>query len=378
MKYLIKTFGCQMNLADSERIAAAYAARGFAAANKLEDADHVIINTCLVRQAAEDRIYGLVRNLSGWKEQNSQRKIVLTGCLVGLAVRDKTGKVLQNLRERLPQVDEFLPIEEVGFDQAPLRMSTTHAWVPISNGCNNFCSFCVVPYTRGPEVSRPLEEIIEECRQLRATGYKEVTLLGQNVNSYGADLVKVQNSKFKVQSGREIEPVHVRHMGKQRVPTLFPYLLEEAAKIGFDKVDFISSNPWDFSDELIDVIARHPNIGREIHLPVQSGDDAVLKRMNRGYTRSEFLKLVADLRSKIDDLRLTTDIIVGFPGETEEQFERTVDLCHQVGFAKAYLAMYSPRPRTAAQKTMVDDVPYLEKKRRWQVLEDLVNKPRFL
>jgi tRNA-2-methylthio-N6-dimethylallyladenosine synthase len=164
-------------------------------------------------------------------------------------------------------------------------------------------------------------------------------------------------------------------MGKQRVPTLFPHLLEEVAQLGFARVNFLSSNPWDFSAELIDVIARYSNISREIHLPVQSGDSGVLRLMNRGYSREEYLQLVANLKSKIGNLKLTTDIIVGFPGETEEQFAHTVDLCCRVGFAKAYIALYSPRPRTVAQRTLVDDVPYAEKKRRWQVLEDLINKP---
>lgn len=354
-KYFIKTFGCQMNTADSERIATAYAARGFVAAKGLEEAGHVIINTCMVRQSAENRIYGLVRNLSGWKEKKEGRKIILTGCLVGLAVREKTGRILNELREKLPLVDEFLPISEVGFDLTPLRTEKVHAWVPISSGCNNYCTYCVVPYTRGLEVSRPFAEVLAECRKLADGGYRAVTLLGQNVNSYGTDLIEVKSAS------------------KNSKP-LFPRLLGEVVQMGFARVNFISANPWDFSPELIEVIARYPNISREVHLPLQSGDDEILRKMNRAYSRDQYLQLVADLRSRIYDLGLTTDIIVGFPGETEEQFQNTVDLCRRVGFAKAYIAMYSPRPQTVAQKAMTDNVPYAEKKRRWQVLEDLINR----
>ncbi|MEK7611102.1 MAG: MiaB/RimO family radical SAM methylthiotransferase [Patescibacteria group bacterium] len=381
MKYFITTFGCQANIADSERIAARYLARGFTEAASIGEADHVIINTCMVRQSAENRAYGLINNLSKFPPKEDQpraEKIILTGCLVGLAVRDKGGKMLVALKKKLPRVDEFLPIEEVGFDLPPVRSDKLHAWVPISNGCNNYCTYCVVPYTRGPEVSRPYGEIIAECRQLLQDGYKEVTLLGQNVNSYGADLIKVKSNEGKINlelSGRVVEPVVVKHLGKYRIPTLFPFLLEDVAKMGFSKVSFISSNPWDFSDELISVIARNENISREIHLPVQSGDDEVLKKMNRWYNRSEYLQLAVNLKFKIRNLKLSTDIIVGFPGETEEQFLNTVELAKEVNFTKAYVAMYSPRPATTATKTLVDDIPHLEKKRRWQILEDLINKP---
>ena len=179
--------------------------------------------------------------------------------------------------------------------------------------------------------------------------------------------------EFKI-NGKKIEPVYVKHLGRHRIPTLFPYLLEDVARMGFKKVDFISSNPWDFSDELIEVIAKYPNITRTIHLPVQSGDDNVLKRMNRWYTAQEYLELVEKIRKKISGVEFTTDIIVGFCGETEAEFENTVKLAEKVGFKKAYIAMYSPRPMTAAVKAFKDDVPYEEKKRRWRILEKLINK----
>ena len=400
MKYFIKTFGCQQNKADSERLAAAFEARGMKPAKGYNDADYVVINTCMVRQSAEDRVYGLVRNLGKIKEKRPTLKIIVTGCMVGVAFRDKSGKILQKLRERMPYVDEFMPIEEVGFDNEPIRVSKTHAWIPISNGCNNFCTFCVVPFTRGREISRPFEDVINEAKKLREQGYKEVTLLGQNVNSYGADLILGEKNiqvmrdldkvYFKLSSleahhnaffqyrinGKNLKPIYVKHLGRYRIPTLFPYLLEEVAKIGFEKVDFISSNPWDFSDELIEVIARYKNITRIIHLPVQSGDDNVLRRMNRWYTASEYLQLINKIRKKISNVKFTTDIIVGFCAETDKEFKNTVKLCKEVGFEKAYIAMYSPRPMTAAAKVMKDDVSYKVKKRRWQILEDLINKPK--
>jgi len=396
LKYIIKTFGCQLNVADSERIAAALASRGMTKTISYRDADYVIINTCMVRQSAENRVYGLVRNLSKFKLQNSKFKIIVTGCMVGLAFHDKSGKYLQRLKTIMPEVDEFMPIEEVGFDNAPLRTDKISAWVPISNGCNNFCSFCVVPFTRGREVSRPYNQIIKECQELKEKGYKNITLLGQNVNSYGADLISPfvianevkQSHKMRLPRrfaprndnlvyklcGKKNNPIYVKHLGRYRIPTLFPYLLDEVAKMGFEKIDFISSNPWDFSDELIEVIAKNKNIARTIHLPVQSGDNNVLKRMNRWYTRDEYLKLVANLKLKIKNLKLTTDIIVGFCGETDGEFKNTVKLCRRVGFKKAYIAMYSSRPMTAANKTLKDDVPYAIKKRHWQILENLINK----
>lgn len=399
LKYFIKTFGCQQNKADSERIAAAFKARGIIEAKSYQEADYVVINTCMVRQSAENRVYGLVRNLQKWKEKKPGRKIIVTGCMVGLAFRDKTGKYLKRIRELMPAVDEFMPIEEVGFDFAPLRQDKLNAWVPISNGCNNFCTFCVVPFTRGREISRPFEEIIKECQELKNKGYKNITLLGQNVNSYGADLLlgeknvqvvrdlpktyfknlKIKNLKLNKNSKLKIKnykPVFVKHLGRYRIPTLFPHLLEEVAKMGFEKVDFISSNPWDFSDELIDVIAQNKNITRTIHLPVQSGDDNILKRMNRWYTHDEYLNLVTKLKLKIKNLKLTTDIIVGFCGETDEEFQNTVRLCKEVDFEKAYIAMYSQRPMTTASKVLKDDVPYKVKKQRWQILENLINQPK--
>ncbi len=298
----------------------------------------------------------------------------------------------------MPGVDEFLPIEEVGFDFAPIRTNAHHAWVPIANGCNNFCTFCVVPFTRGREISRPMGDIIEEVRELAAKGMAHITLVGQNVNSYGADLLvgadniqvmrdlpdkqyfrieKNNKEKEKIFTieGKQMKPTYVKHLGRLRIPTLFPQLLTAISEIeGIEVIDFISSNPWDFSDDLIQVIANNEKISRHIHLPVQAGDNDVLKKMNRWYTREEYLALVSKLKTHIKGVTISTDIIVGFPGETETQFENTVKLAREVGFSKAYVAIYSDRPMTAAHKALTDSIPFVEKKRRWAVLEEMINK----
>ena len=371
MKYWIVTFGCAANTADSERIASQYEARGSTRAKSIRDADEIIINTCMIRQMAEDRVYGLVNNIRKLRVSKPLIKIIVTGCMVGMAIRDTTGKMTRTLKERLPSVNRFLPIEEVGFDIVPTRSDVSHALVPISNGCNNFCTYCVVPYARGREVSRPFDEIIKECKDLARAGYTHITLVGQNVNSYGADLIKDQTSKIKHQ-----RVTYVKHLGRLRIPTLFPALLEEICKIkGIENIDFISSNPWDFSDNLINVIAQNQKISRAIHLPVQSGDNTILKNMNRWYTREEYLALVKKLRSHVPGVTISTDIIVGFCTETEKQFRSTVSLAKKVGFTKAYISMYSDRPMTAAHKTLKDTVPLPEKKRRWKILENLINKP---
>lgn len=370
--FFIKTFGCQQNLADSQRIASYYVARGYKPVKTIKSAGEVIINTCMIRQSAEDRVTGLVKNIA--RLSKVKPKIIVSGCMVGMAARDETGKYLKDLRKRMPEVDEFLPFEEVGFDYPALRNDVTHSWVPISNGCNNFCTFCVVPFTRSREISRPFADIVSEIKELASLGCKEVTLLGQNVNSYGADLVKKDAKGYKLPNGRVVKPVIVKHLGRFRIPTLFPYLLEEVCKIdGIGSVKFISSNPWDFSDDLIDVIAKNPKIDRNLHLAVQSGDDQVLKRMNRWYTRGEYVNLIKRIKSKIPEAQISTDIIVGFPGETEKQFQNTVKLASEVKFAYAYVSQYSQRPATVAAKVFPDDIPHAEKEHRWHVLDGLIN-----
>ncbi|MFZ1654253.1 MAG: MiaB/RimO family radical SAM methylthiotransferase [Candidatus Moraniibacteriota bacterium] len=374
-KYFIQTFGCQQNTADSERIASLYEARGFAPAETLEQADTLIVNTCIVRDRAEEKVYGLVQNLREKAKRGPERlHIVVTGCLVGAAAREPSGKLMRRMQARLPN-EEFLPMEDVGFEHAPKRGSGKMASVVISNGCNNFCAFCIVPFSRGKERSREFGEILHEVREAVKTGKTEVMLLGQNVNSYGADFLAENikaGSEYALPGGKTVKPVMVKHLGRHRIPTLFPHLLEAVAEIpGVEKVMFLSANPWDFSDELIDTIARHPNIDRLLHLPIQAGSDKIIKAMNRWYTRDEYLALVDRIRAKVPDVQFTTDIIVGFPGETREDFEQTLDIARQVKYAKAYIAWYSPRHGTAALK-LGDDVDIHEKKRRYTELDHLV------
>ncbi|MCL5090782.1 MAG: MiaB/RimO family radical SAM methylthiotransferase [Patescibacteria group bacterium] len=364
-KYYLKTFGCQMNTADAERIAAWYEEQGWKPTKNITEADEVVIVSCSVRQSAENRVFGLINNLSKLKSQSSKvkakaqnlklskQRIVLTGCMLRYPK--------SWLRKKLPAVDEFKKIDEYRV-RVRVRGDQKMAFVPISNGCNNFCTYCVVPYARGREVSRPFAEIVCEVEELAKRGFKEITLLGQNVNSYGKDFdiskLKIQNPKLKLKT--------------KKFQTHFATLLSTLHEIpGIEKISFLTSNPWDLSEEIIEAM-NLPKMDRYLHLPVQSGDDEILKRMNRHYTAEDYAKLVKKIRAKIPDIKIGTDIIVGFPGETEEQFENTVDLAKKVGFEKAYVAMYSPREQTAAFK-MKDDVPFIEKKRRWQILDKLIN-----
>lgn len=374
-KYFIQTYGCQQNTADSERIASVYEARGFEPADTLEEADTLIVNTCIVRDRAEEKVYGLVQNLrEKAKRGPDDLHIVITGCLVGAAAREPSGKLMKRMKSRLPD-EEFLPMEEVGFEHAPKRTSGNVASVVISNGCNNYCAFCIVPFSRGRERSRPFQEILDEVKQAVVEGKTEVMLLGQNVNSYGADLLMENikaGSEYTLPDGKKVQPVMVKHLGRHRIPTLFPHLLAAVAQLpGVENVIFLSANPWDFSDELIEVIAKHPNIDRLLHLPIQAGSDRTLKAMNRWYTRAEYLALIDRIRAKVPGVTFTTDIIVGFPGETREDFEQTLDIVRRVNFTKVYIAWYSPRPGTAALK-LKEEIDIHEKQRRYTELDHLV------
>jgi tRNA-2-methylthio-N6-dimethylallyladenosine synthase len=278
--------------------------------------------------------------------------------LAGLANKDKTGKKLAKLKRDFPAVSEFLPIEKISFKIDPIRDKKTLALISISSGCSNFCSYCIVPFARGPEISRKMEDILNEIDNVIKNGFKEIMLIGQNVNSYGADF----NDDTMVA------------MGKKRFKSSFHKLLEEVAKKDLDKISFVSSNPWDFSDELIETIAKYPNIDRLLHLPFQAGDDEILKKMNRGYTSKEYLDLVKKIRAKVPDVKFSTDIIIGFPGEDEKAFQNTVELCKEANFEIGYINKYSPRKGTISAKIYENDIPQSEKKRRWNVLNDLINK----
>ena len=370
-KYFIKTFGCQANKSDSERIAGDYQARGYNEAKTWPEADEIVVNTCAVRQAAEDRARGFLLNVVAHFNllNRIKPKIILTGCM--------THHGQEKLYQLLPMVDEILPVGEVGFNHAAVRKDKIHAWVPISTGCNSFCIFCIVPYSRGREKSRAEEEIIREIGNLAKQGYKEITLLGQNVNSWGLEKVGIGFRKLlmdkKLQLG-DIPANQSQYLKPNGIPP-FVRLLQAVSKIeGIEKIRFITSNPWDFHDELIEEIANNPKIDRFIHLPVQSGSNRVLKLMNRGYSREDYLVLVEKIRDRIPDVVLGTDIIVGFPGETNTDFQETVDLAKKVNWKVAFVARYSPRPGTAAWRIYTDDVPATEKKRRWEILDELINK----
>ncbi len=333
-KVYIKTFGCIQNKADSERVKAFYWQKGYCQVDDWKKADVVVINSCIVRQSAENRVYGLINNIDQYrKTENKKIKIVLTGCLVGLS----KGKTIKGL----PEV-EVLPIEKISYQIQPIRKKKGAALIPISKGCDNFCSYCIVPYARGREKSRKMEIILQEVNKAIEDGFSEVVLIGQNVNSYGK--------------------------GK------FAKLLAGVAKKDLKKVSFVSSNPWDFSDELIGVIADNENIDRLIHLPLQSGDDKILAKMNRSYTAEQYWQLVEKIRKKIVGVRFSTDILIGFPGEGEKAFENTVNLCKKIGFELAYLNKYSERKGTVSARLYKDDVPWKEKQKRWKILNKIVNK----
>jgi tRNA-2-methylthio-N6-dimethylallyladenosine synthase len=303
-------------------------------------------------------------------------RLVVTGCLVGTIDREPSGEMKMKIKKRLSMVDEFLLIDDVGFEHEAKRAAGKEASVVITHGCNNRCTFCIVPYSRGKETSRPFQDIVAEVKQLVTEGYSEIMLLGQNVNSYGQDLIgsNHEDGIYKLEDGTQIPVVMVKHLGRIRIPAMFPHLLETVCQVdGVQKVTFLSANPWDFSDELIRVIAENPEVNRELHLPVQAGNDEVLKNMKRWYTTAEYEQLVTKIRKHVPGVTLTTDVIVGFPGETEEQFNDTVEFCKRIGFVKGYVACYSPRPGTEATKKLEDTLDWSEKKRRFFILDKVVN-----
>lgn len=376
--YYIHTFGCQSNKSDSERIAGDYEARGYAEAPSWRTADEIVVNTCAIRKRAEDRAVGYLLNVVKYFEEKGKKKpkLILTGCMT------HHGHIA--LYELMPMIDEILPINEVGFNQAAIRKDspqtngTKHAWVPISAGCNSFCTFCIVPYSRGREQSRSFESIMEEVQHLVDQGYEEITLLGQNVNSWGLEKVGVGIRKRMLEtetfSLKDI-PSNVSQYEKPDGVPPFVRLLQAVSALSQIKVvRFISANPWDFHDELIEEIGRNKKIDRYIHLPIQSGSNTTLKRMNRGYTRENYLELVRKLKAADPEIVLGTDIIVGFPGETDEQFQETVDLAKEVNWKAGFVAQYSPRPGTSAWKLYEDDISPQVKKLRWEILDQIINK----
>lgn len=378
--YYIHTFGCQANKSDSERIAGDYQARGFIPAKKWQDCDELVVNTCAVRQRAEDRARGFIHNVVTYFENKQQPrpKIILTGCMVHHGD--------QKLFELIPHLDEVLPINEVGFNHTAVRQNIVnqetgrrHAWVPISTGCNSFCTYCIVPYSRGRELSRSKQDILKEVRSLADQGYGEITLLGQNVNSWGLEKVGVGLRKMLMQQDKNLSLSDIPHNSSQYfapdgTPPFVDLLQAVTAIDEIKLVRFMTSNPWDFHDDLIQEVANNPKLDKFIHLPVQSGSNAVLKRMNRGYTRERYLEVANKLKAANPNITLGTDIIVGFPNETEEEFMETVSLAREVNWVVGFVAQYSPRPGTAAWKLYEDNIPHAVKKKRWEILDQIINK----
>ena len=363
LKYYILTMGCQLNENDSEKISGMLNEMNYHETDNMEDADIIIFNTCCVRENAEQRLFGKVGEVKKIKEKKNVI-LAICGCMMQeQAMLDKIKQsynyvdiifgthTIQQFPEDLykciinkVKVKDILDIDGEVYEGMPIKRNNRYkASVTIMYGCNNFCSFCIVPYVRGRERSREPEDIINEIKSLAGHGYKEVTLLGQNVNSYkGND--KVKN---------------------------FAELLEEVCKIeGIERVRFTSPHPKDFTDDVIEVIAKNPKICRIIHMPLQSGNSKVLKEMNRKYTKEQFLSLVDKMRERIPDVEFSTDIIVGFPGETEEEFEDTLDVVRKVNFEQIFMFIYSPRIGTVAERRE-DQVPEKIKHERFSRLQKL-------
>jgi tRNA-2-methylthio-N6-dimethylallyladenosine synthase len=370
--YYVHTFGCQSNKSDSERIAGDYEARGYIEAKSWQECDELVVNTCAVRQRAEDRARGFLHTVVVYFNEIGQQrpKIILTGCMVHHGY--------DQLYKMMPVIDEILPINEVGFNQAAIRKDTKHAWVPISTGCNSFCTYCIVPYSRGREQSRSFESIIQEIESLVSAGYTEITLLGMNVNSWGLEKVGIGFRKLMLEKKEFTREDLPDNQSQYLTPTGIPPFVRLIQAISvfkeIKKIRFMSSNPWDFHDELIAEVGTNKKIDRFVHLPIQSGSNSVLYRMNRGYTIERYKEIVAKLRSADPDIVIGTDIVVGFPGETEAEFNETVAIAKEMNWKVGFVAMYSPRPGTASWRIYTDDVPHAVKKQRWEVLDQIINK----
>ncbi|HZJ89843.1 MAG TPA: tRNA (N6-isopentenyl adenosine(37)-C2)-methylthiotransferase MiaB [Bacilli bacterium] len=366
-KFFIRTYGCQANVRDEESMAGLLNAAKIERTENVSEAKVIILNTCAIRENAEQKLFGQVGNLKQYKTKDKDTIIIVAGCMV------QQESSLEKLYRSYPQVDIFMGTNSIHkllgllnihletkkkvfdvtseditiYEDVPTYRIVEHkAFVNITYGCDKFCTYCIVPYTRGKERSRKVKDILNECRILIASGYQEITLVGQNVNAYGLDL---------------------------KDGTTFSYILEEVAKLGIPRLRFITSHPWNFDDEMIAVIAKYPNIMKKIHLPLQSGSDEILRLMGRRYTVADYRELVAKLRAKMPNIALTTDIIVGFPNETEEQFQATLDVVSEITYAGAFTFIYSPRKGTPAAR-MVDNVTKEAKHLRFNKLKDIVEE----
>ena len=366
-KYFIKTYGCQMNEHDTENICAMVEEMGFVPEEHYSEADLIILNTCSIRENAHNKAFGMLGRCKHLKEKFPNTIIGICGCMsqeevvveevlkkhkyvnfvVGTNNLYDLPEVLdKSVKTKSPIIEVTSNDDTIGEDIPVTRASKFKAYVNIIYGCDKFCTYCIVPYTRGKQRSRRMGDILSEVKECIKEGYKEVTLLGQNVNAYGKDLDS--NLSFAV-------------------------LLEEVAKTNIPRIRFMTSHPWDFTDEMIDVISKYDNIMPYIHLPVQSGNDRILKLMGRRYTKEEYLKLFDKIKSKIKNAAITTDIIVGYPSETEEEFNDTLDVVNYCKYDGAFTFIFSPRENTPASR-MEDDVTLEEKRDRLARLNEVVNK----
>ncbi len=389
----IKTYGCQMNERDSEAVAAQLVAKGYAIAKSEANADVVLLNTCSVRDLAEQKAINKMRNLIGTARKDKPGQIVgFMGCMAqsrGQELIDKLPDVdlvlgTQKFHRAAEYIDELLAgtrkqIVDVAAEaksEATIRehllngsaKTSVSAFVSIMQGCNQYCTFCIVPYTRGEERSRTIEDIVAECRELVGRGVREITLLGQIVTSYGK---KEKRDAWQAALGAENSPLITHHSS---LVSPFVQLLDAVHAIdGLERIRFTSPHPKGYGDDLVEAYARLPKLCESAHIPLQSGSDRLLKLMHRGYTREKFLGIVKKLRAAKPGIGITTDIIVGFPGETEEDFEQTLSLCREVQFDNAYIFKYSPRRDTPAAE-MPDQVPQEIREERNHRLLDLVNE----
>ena len=364
-KYFLRTSGCQMNVHDGEEIAARLETLGFEATETLEEADIVILNTCAIRENAHDKLYGFLGRCKHEKEKSNKDLIIgICGCMA------QEENVVEELIKKHPYVDivfgthnihelqdlilerkekqniQVYSCEGKVYENIPYkRDSEIKAWVNIQYGCDKFCTYCIVPYTRGKQRSRKSSEILKEVQELKNKGYKEVTLLGQNVNAYGKELVNELS---------------------------FAELLKAVSDIGIERVRFVTSHPWDFTDEMIEAIAERKNIMPYIHLPLQSGSSRILKLMGRRYTKEEYIELYDKIRNTVPNCSITTDIIVGFPNETDEDFEETLNVVNHCKYDSAFTFIYSPREGTPAAK-MDDKIDMKTKEERLYKLNEVIN-----
>lgn len=345
--YHIWTIGCQMNKAESERLGSLFAELGYPPAETAEEASLIVLNSCVVRQSAENKVVNKLDALRHRKDKNPELTLAVTGCLVN--------SDLSQLKTRFPYVDHFFPpgsyppwLERAEPQLMLPRHPAPTTFVPIIQGCDNFCAYCIVPYRRGREKSRSIAEIKGEVEELVCRGTREVILLGQNVDSYGHDLPDKPDLADLLQELNQIE--------------------------GLARLRFLTNHPKDMSSRLIDAVARREKVCEQISLPIQSGSDDMLKTMNRGYTVAHYRRLVAEIRRKIPEIALSTDVIVGFPGESEARFQKTVSLLAELRFDTVHVAVYSPRPGTAAAREFEDSIPAPEKKRRLNQIEALQEK----